>query len=287
MRYNEGDHSLHVHQSDIKNWLNCGHQVFLKSRMADGEHFETDAATIGTCLHATIEEELENGFFMDEDTACLWAAQFFVDTLQEYHNTGAVYSRSSYDNEGKALKVLDRVVRTWYRSDERSYLASRDDKLVEWDFDVPLGINLGGMDLYVSGQADLVLPGTAVWDWKTASQAYKRWEKQRWDPQPTVYTYAAQYEGLLKPDKWGEYEFYYKVFDTKGTTPGPPESVPVKRSPNNWDWLKAVVVNMVKIKEGLPDGPWPMNDAHVLCSPKWCPVWDKCKGAVVDGERWT
>jgi hypothetical protein len=32
----------------------------------------------------------------------------------------------------------------------------------------------------------------------------------------------------------------------------------------------------------LPDGmSWPMNDQHALCSPKWCPFWDGCKGSHV------
>ena len=101
-----------------------------------------------------------------------------------------------------------------------------------------------------------------------------------------MYTYAAAYEGLLVPDKWGEYEFCYKVFDTKGATPGPPESVLVKRSPHNWDWLRVQVENMLTVQHALPDGPWPITDSHVLCSPKWCPVWDSCKGGFVSGETW-
>lgn len=276
----------HVHQSDLKSWLNCGEQVRLTQAVRESHRFQTDAATVGTVLHATIEEELENGFFQNETDAAAWAANHFVDVLQSYKDAGDLYSRSSFDTEVKALKVIERLVGSWYRSDERAYLGTHEEYVTEWDFDVPLGIMFNGLPVFVAGQADLLLPNVALWDWKTASQAYRRWEKQRYDVQSTVYTYAAHYEGLMLPDKWGEYEFYFKVFDTKGATPGPPESIPVKRSPNNWDWLKTKVLNMLSVQYALPDGPWPLNDNHVLCSPKWCPVWDSCKGAHIDADRW-
>lgn len=280
---------IHVHQSDIKSWLNCGEQVRLKQFISAG-NFETDAATIGTVVHALIEEELVDGFFVNERDALAFAAHKFLEVLEGYAANGdTVYSRSSYDTDVKALRVIERLAESWYRSDERALLGAAHDGayISEWSFDVPLGLKHGNTDVYVAGQADLLLVGEALWDWKTASQPYKRWEKQRWDVQPTVYTFAAAYEGLLQPDKWGEYEFYYKVFDTKGSTAGPPESVGVKRSALNWEWLRVQVGNMLAVQQALPDGPWPLSDMHVLCSPKWCPVWHECKGQFVSGETWT
>lgn len=278
-------HGIHVHQSDIKSWLNCGEQQRLR-RLVEDTKFETDAATVGTVLHALIEEELENGFFTTEKDAQAWAALCFLQTLEGYKENGSVYSRSSFDTDIKALRVVERLAQVWYRCDERSHLMYLEEAIPEWDFDVPLGISIENTPIYIAGQADLLLPGEGLWDWKTASQAYRRWEKQRWDVQSTAYTYAAHYEGLLLPDKFGEFEFTFKVFDSKGTTPGPPESIRVKRSPANWEWLKQQVLNMLSIQFALPDGPWPMNDSHVLCSPKWCPVWHECKGKFVDDDRW-
>jgi len=172
---------IHVHQSDIKSWLNCGEQVRLK-QLATGT-FETDAATVGTVTHALIEAEITEGFFDNEHDATAWAAHHFLHVLEEYAAKGATYSRSSFDTDIKALKVIERLAGSWYRSDERAYLWERGDTdvLPEWNFDVPLGLSFQGNDVYVAGQADLLLVNEALWDWKTASQSYKRWEKQRWD----------------------------------------------------------------------------------------------------------
>lgn len=279
-------HGIHVHQSDIKSWLNCGEQQRLR-RLVQDTSFETDAATVGTVLHAVIEQELEHGFFGNEKDAAAWAAFKFLEYLEGYANSGAVYSRSSFDTDLKALKVIERLVQSWFRCDERDYLYHLEEAVPEWSFDVPLGVSFQNRPVYVSGTADLLLPNQGLWDWKTASQSYRRWEKQRWDVQSSVYTYAAHYEGLIQPDRWGEYEFTFKVFDSKGATPGPPDSLTVKRSPANWDWVSVQVLNMLAVQTALPDGPWPLNDSHVLCSPKWCPVWDSCKGQLItDSVRW-
>jgi hypothetical protein len=279
---------IHVHQSDVKSWLNCGEQVRLVRAVADDGRFQTDAATVGTVTHQLIESELVDGFYQTEKDAQAHAAMFFVETLEGYAAAGDVYTRSSFDTDSKALKVVERLAATWYHSPERAYLASLGEGgyITEWTFDVPLGLTFQNTDVFFAGQADLLIPFVGLWDWKTASQAYRRWEKQRYDVQSTGYTYAAWYEGLLTPDRWGEYSMTFKVFDTKLATPGPPDSITVKRSPNNWNWLRTQVSNMLSIQYGMPDGPWPLNDNHVLCSPKWCPVWDSCKGAHVSGETW-
>lgn len=279
---------IHIHQSDLKGWLNCGEQQRLRRLVSDA-NFETDAATVGTVTHALIEEELTQGFFDNEKDAMGWAAAHFVLTLERYAAEGAVYSRSSFDTDIKALRAIERLARCWFHSPERAELAVMPDGIIvsEWDFDVPLGLQFENTDVYVAGTADLLIAGSGLWDFKTASQPYKRWEKQRWDVQPTVYTYAAAYEGFVEPDKWGEYSFTYKVFDTKGSTVGPPDSITVKRSSQNWEWLRAQVANMLVIQYALPDGPWPMDDSHVLCSEKWCPVWHHCKGQFVSAENWT
>lgn len=279
---------IHVHQSDIKSWLNCGEQVRLTRLVADEGRFQTDAATVGTVTHALIEEELNDGFFQDVRDAQAWAAHKFLAVLEQYAADGDVYSRSSFDTDLKALKVVERLASSWYHCDERHWLASLDEGayITEWDFDVPLGISYQNTDIYIAGQADLLLVHQGLWDWKTASQSYKRWEKQRYDVQSTAYTYAAHYEGLLEPNHFNEYHFTFKVFDTKLATPGPPDSVTVKRSADNWNWLRTQVVNMLSVQYALPEGPWPLNDNHVLCSPKWCPVWDSCKGHHVSGETW-
>lgn len=286
LKYNDDNMSVHVHQSDIKDWMSCGHQAFLKKQITG--RFETDAATAGTVLHKVIETEIDEGPFFTEQECIAYGLEYFLELLGGYDRDGSTYSRSSFATDLKAVKVIERLIRTWYRSDDRAELCAMESGLLpEWDFDVPLGLRVNGRDVYLQGQSDLVVVDHKVIDWKTASQSYKRWEKQRWDVQPTVYTYAAAYEGLITPNKFGEFEFEYHVFDTKGSTIGPPDIIKVQRSPHNWDWLKVQITNMLGVMEAAPNGPWPMDDTHVLCSPKWCPVWHLCKGAVVSGDTWT
>jgi len=32
-------------------------------------------------------------------------------------------------------------------------------------------------------------------------------------------------------------------------------------------------------------GRWLANDQHFLCSQRWCPVWDKCKGSYIGSDN--
>jgi hypothetical protein len=64
--------------------------------------------------------------------------------------------------------------------------------------------------------------------------------------------------------------------------------VSVVRSANNWSWLETVVHRLVNFAYNMGlDREWPLDDQHVLCSPKWCTFFDNgCKGKFVNGETW-
>jgi hypothetical protein len=119
-------------------------------------------------------------------------------------------------------------------------------------------------------------------DWKTTSRRYERWEKQRWAPQPTIYTYAAAELGLL--DRHGSgYQFDYRVFNHKNNEL---QEVTVWRDQGQWSWMVQQVSHMVDMIES--DMPrWPLRDDHALCGPKWCPIWDQCKGMYVQHPEWS
>ena len=64
-----------------------------------------------------------------------------------------------------------------------------DKVLLEYEFDVPFLDRPGKLyqKVRLGGKPDVIdQVNHRIVDWKSASQPYKRWEKQRWDPQPTV-----------------------------------------------------------------------------------------------------
>jgi hypothetical protein len=166
--------------------------------------------------------------------------------------------------------------------------------LIEWGFDLPFttvpvkkfGKRQEEIPVYLSGTADIVY-NNQVWDWKTAGSEYRRWEYQRWGRQPDVYTWAAVQSGLVVPDSNGQVEFLFKVFVRNNNLDEQPQTVSVVRSANNWSWLETVVHRLVNFAYNMGlDREWPLDDQHVLCSPKWCTFFDVCKGSHVSGETW-
>lgn len=284
---NEG---ITLHQSDLK------HHCLEHLRMATvavGPRTETDAATVGTLLHATIEEELKNGFFADENECVEWAAAAYVLLLEEYQAGDATYVMSTFKDHTAAITSLANLARSWYRSDLRTDLLTDDNKEVEWFFDLPFGefeVKKHGrkseiIPVRLAGMADLVWRNR-VDDFKSASSEYKQWECQRWGRQPDVYTWAAAESGLIVPDKNDEYHFNFQVFVRRAVPVGV-QTVPVVRTSNHWAWLRTIVGNVVNLAYNMGlDRPWPLDDQHVLCSPKWCEFWSQCKGSQVSGVTW-
>jgi hypothetical protein len=257
---------------------------------------ETDAATVGTVLHATIEEELLQGFWANCSDVIAWACAEYVHTLEGYAEAGATYSMSTFGTHDKALQALASLVESWFVSDERKELLHEDEaaRKVEWHFDLPFmevevkkhGKRPETIPVFLAGMADLVRTNR-VQDWKSASSDYKQWEYQRWGRQPDVYCWAAAESGLIIPDRNGLFYFDFKVF-VRRATPRLPDTITVARSVNHFDWLKVLVHRLVTMQYHLGfDIAWPTDDQHVLCSPKWCEFWSQCKGAIVDGQTWT
>jgi hypothetical protein len=229
------------------------------------------------------------------------ALDCFIKLLEGYVEAKAAYVRSSYDSDTVAIKMLDGIARSWYRSQERTMLMQHDpaQRLVEWTFDLPFmecevrrskRSKPEVIQVWLAGQADLLLlDRNRIWDWKSANQQYKRWEAQRWRPQQSVYTWAANEAGLLTPNKDGVIPFDYKVFmKGSGKPTDGPETISVFAGPGNWSFLRHKLFNLVNMQYQLGyDQPWPLDDMHVLCSPKWCGRWDVCKGLHVSPESWT
>jgi len=301
MKVAEGNPTtLVVHQSDLKHFLTCPHQFKTVNGILPGGAFEkvpehrveTDAATVGTVIHAVIEHELLGDRFQRADDAARWAKLHMAELVIGYMQDGTEYRTESFGENGKkAVETVEKLARRWFASQERQHwLAIVKDHPgcinVEFDFDVPFLTNRAGKytDVRLAGQMDLLdTYHHRVVDWKTASRRYERWEKQRWDVQSNVYTYAGAQLGMLERHEKG-YQFDFVVFNHKYDDPEP-QRVTVWRENGSWGWLTETVSRMVHMIESDLE-TWPVRDDHALCGPKWCPVWDSCKGMYVSHPEW-
>jgi len=286
MRYD--DEGLHLHQSDIGSWMNCPESLRRKMIAAmNGESDNTDAAFVGTCLHTVIEYELQQEYpYESLEEAQAIGALAFLNGFEDMVADGTSYRRSTFGTDLKAMDSLKPLVESWYNSPEREYLLSSDKNYtVEYEFDEMFTTHFSGMKLFLAGRMDLIEP-SKVTDWKTSGGEWKLWEKQRWDQQSTVYTFVAARNGLITPNKFGDYRFDFKVLQRKSKAVAF-ETYTVYRTMGNWTWLERVCQNIATtfVTLGL-ENEWPLNDHSALCGPKWCPFWDNCKGAYVNGVTW-
>lgn len=282
------DSGIHLHQSDVESFRKCPESKRLdviNGLDAFGELFESDAATVGTGMHATIEYELAGNWQTDLFRLKEYASNWFMETMRTYAVSGVRYSRETFRTDLKAIASLEILVESWFKSEEREMLQHMDpaDRLVEWQFDLPFTVDRNGRQIWLAGKADLVLPNE-VWDWKSASGDYKPWEKQRWAIQPTTYLWAASESGLIRPNLDGEFKFRYKVAVRKSTAVKF-QTVTVTRGEGQFDWLKKLTRNMSEYIESQGfQNEWLLRDESALCSGKWCSFWDQCKGSHVSPE---
>lgn len=295
------DGALVLHQSDISHFMTCPEQFRVANGITPGGDFEknldarveTDAATVGTVTHAVIEYELAHGKFPSLEDALRWGNNFMGQLIMQYMQDGYEYRTQSFgEDPAGAIAKLSKLIGLWYNSQERDYwLELTNDHpgciTSEWSFDVPFITGRKGRyeNIRLAGTADILdTYNNRVVDWKTSSQTYQRWEKQRWAVQPTVYTYAAASLGLIESHKEG-YRFDYRVFNHKKNDPEPQE-VTVYRSSGQHGWLVQMVSNMVAMIESDLEA-WPLRDDHALCGEKWCPIWSQCKGMYVTHPEWS
>ena len=296
MRYEDG--VLTLHQSDINNYITCPEQFRAVNGLGGGKppdpdfdniRIETDAATVGTVLHAVIEHDLSGTEFKTSKKAMAHGRSIFGDLCADYVANNIEYRTESFGTPDKALEALDKLVESWFFSEEREYWHQRDPKGfdLEHEFHIPF-ITLAEpkgviREVWLAGTMDVLDRAEhRIVDWKSAGRDYQRWEKQRWAVQPTVYTFAGETFGI-DPHGVDGYRFDYKVFVRRGVQQA--QTVTVYRGTGQWAWLVNVVNNIVQMIES-PLLMWPLRDDHALCGPRWCPIWSDCKGMWVTDE-WT
>lgn len=257
------------HHRFRQSWLKTALQTCLeRSRREHAKtlpEWETDAACIGTAMHAAIEGTIAAGGLPLWQTLELWDEAWEALVAQENF-------RWIKYKPNKAREFGHACTLAWHELVLPTL--SLDDCLTEWQFGKPEDgqalvtiVDTDERVIDLSGTVDYVDSGTIL-DWKTSSRGpYVPWEQKRWAVQPTVYCFAHE-QAFGVPA-----EFEFVVMDGSDV-----QRLPIQRGPEHYQWLGQQCNDLAKLIEmELP--VWPTNDAHALCSAKWCPAWDTCKGA--------
>jgi hypothetical protein len=273
---------------DGDHWTHCFSQTFLNGyttcpERARATYFRevpsppTDASARGTAVHAGCEFLLHEKM-IDHDGSphggcgpyslegAIECARAELDRIGEWRYTK--YSRQRvYDDQALLLRGFYHEI-----------LPHVEPHAVEKSFDVTL-LKDEHREIRLLGTMDCEDEAGEGWDWKSTREPYVPWEKQRYAVQPTVYSYALhqlQTPEIFSAEPMPEALFHYGVMFPDGST----QILSVKRDESNIEWLRKQCLQIaMMIERGVT--PWPMNDTHVLCSPRWCDNWANCKGAVM------
>lgn len=235
------------------------------------ERVESCAAAVGTAVHTAIEVclgEYQEGSALALSTTIEVAQDDFTSRMALPEFRWIKYT------ERTARAMVEACARHWYHE---VLPTLPDDAYLETKFVAPF-IDDDTRVVELEGMIDYYSPTEGLKDWKTnGGQEYKRWEYERWAVQPTVYSWAAlgfpphiDTVETINPDHVVPFE--YVVMSRKGV-----QRFTVERGWPDWRWLRDKLTALCVLIEGNVS-PWPKNDNHALCSAKWCPSWDACKG---------
>ena len=260
-RLADGRHHHTFRQSGLKTATIC----LERARMEwSGEmpNVESDAAAVGTAVHAALEADLTTYRDMGE--------HFEQETLVELFNlefselmAGPDFQWIKY-NEQQAREFGAKCVRHYYQE----LAPGLRPVECELNFTVPLWEDDERV-IDLTGTIDLIDGRLGIADFKTSGGGkYQEWQYHRWAVQPTAYTYACHELGMRDIS----HQFTYLVMSKDGV-----QQFTVERDPGWWRWLKDQAVRLARLAEADLER-WPTNDTHALCSDKWCPAWSQCKG---------
>ena len=253
------------HHTMRQSWLGDALTVCLERARRDRlgllPRRESDAAALGTAVHAGIEAMLRN------DRLELVDAN--VVALQEWERISALpnFDWKSFD-EGDHPQV-QQLIATALAAWENDLRGRLTPELIEHRFSIPLCEDHERV-IELSGTIDYIgaLDGDpVVIDWKTGKRKYDRSKEK--SVQASVYTLAVEQLGL------GARPFVFAVM-VRGKDEV--QLMHVSRWPGHHDWLREQAVGLARLLEAeLP--AWPLTgEAGYLCSATWCPAWDSCKG---------
>ena len=260
-RMEDGRMEVVPSQSWIGTFFNCPEQA--RHEMNNSlPRKETDATAIGTAMHAGIETVLRDGLELTDGE--IVAIEKFEELAERPE-----FEWVQIKTHKTAVETVQRVYWSW----ANEILPHLPDPIaVEQQFDLPF-FETEKFVVRLKGTMDFVgntPEGPEVWDWKTAGRPWETYET-RWKIQPTIYSWALAQE-------YGQDRVYDFVYAIMIKSKQDVQVISTERDSKHWDWLKMQLSSIIPLIEAeLPH--WPMRDQHSLCSPRWCTVYDICRGA--------
>lgn len=273
----DGSMDVFVRQSWINEAVTCPERG--RFGIIDEEaSLPNDATVLGTAVHGGIAADLQAKLDGAHDGLCkadaieiayaTWATEAALPmrwvkyNAHQIHNYIPALMGMYYD--GLRRHVINEVVAV-----EKEFVYQFDTFTLRDGRDVRV---------WAKGTIDYVGNGAVpAWDWKTAGQPYKAWEKQRQAVQPTVYAGAVVALGYAT---WPVRFNYGVMVRDKGH-----QIVPVERNLRHLEWARMEVRPFIHMALTMgTTQSWPRNDTHFLCSEKWCSWWGQCKGAAVTAD---
>jgi hypothetical protein len=271
-----------IRQSWLNDALMCPERARLVELHPESRR-ENDSAVLGTAVHKGIEGVLRED--IQPNQAGEFAKGWFHGFRGELQERGTDINITNVDPD-RWLEYIDSMSAAWVRD---IYPSLPLGGLVEHKFCQPMAIVEGLHDdessdwaLYFEGTIDYI-HAEGIWDWKTAGRKYYEAEKQSRDIQSAVYAGAMAYAEMLEHPT----AFTFGVMIRSGNSTG--QTVTVTRTQAHTSWVMAQAAGLVNslmlLRDTNPEASWVRNDQHHLCSERWCPVWSKCKGALMKGIK--
>lgn len=236
---------------------------------------ETDAAAVGTAVHAGIELMIDGQKF--EHSLDMANATFDVIAASENFEWKKYSDRQVFP-----------MIRNCLRSFESEVLPDLNPIATEISFEDVFLWEDAERVILLNGTIDYFDAISGPWDWKTTGDGRKyqagfggeAWKLDRWNIQGPTYTKALVELGFLDSD--GPWDFTFGAFSLPA---GQFQSHTIRITAGHHDWLAAKCVAWAQMVESELSS-WPMTDNQALCSPKWCPAWAQCKGRFFADVAW-
>jgi PD-(D/E)XK nuclease superfamily len=217
-----------------------------------------DATACGTALHKFMEQRLSGSAYrLARTNAIAWLES--VSSLEDFRWLKVKKPETLFAHLEACIEGFDRHVLPQVPPGGMAEENIRS-LLVEHE----------GWSVILDGTPDYLDPFGRLWDWKTASSEYNAYEASNWAIQPTAYTFLAS---RLTGREVTEFTYAVAV-----KPHGYVQFIDIERRQSDWDWLGRIALGALGMVRHMLSVEWPVNHSHYLCSPRWCPYWDECRG---------
>jgi len=255
-----------IRQSQLTEFVRCPERFRLHVLHPENA-IEGDEAFMGTADHAAAEMLLDGDIRLEDLADAVTAIVY--DMLQADEPRW-----NAFKNGAEMAEQARRCIVAWGRD---IYPKVPLVGVTEVDFAFQAGIHQGRRYGF-RGCVDYPTH-YGIYDWKFPAKVYKRWEKQKYDLQASIYT-AAGVAGALPFEYDWPASFTFGITTRQDEPKG--ELVSVTRTYNHYEWVKhhaKVLIDMI-VTMGM-ERPWPLRQEDWLCSAKWCGNYHECRGLFI------